>query len=61
VHLQPAHADLGYGPGDFPHAERAAATVLSLPMYAELTRADQEQVARAIAAAVRAGAHAGQL
>jgi dTDP-4-amino-4,6-dideoxygalactose transaminase len=61
VHLQPAHADLGYGPGAFPHAERAAGTVLSLPMYAELTRADQEQVARAIAAAARAGAHAGQL
>jgi len=37
VHLQPAYADLGYGPGAFPVAERAAHEVLSLPMYPELT------------------------
>ena len=33
VHLQPAHADLGYAAGDFPASERAAAEVLSLPMF----------------------------
>ena len=33
VHLQPAYADLGHGAGDFPHSERAANEVLSLPMY----------------------------
>lgn len=49
VHLQPAHADLGYGPGSFPVSERAAAEVLSLPLYPELT---DEQV-RHVAAAVR--------
>lgn len=37
VHLQPAYADLGYKKGDFPIAERAAAEVLSVPMYPELT------------------------
>jgi dTDP-4-amino-4,6-dideoxygalactose transaminase len=37
VHLQPAWADLGHGPGAFPESERAAAEVLSLPMFAELT------------------------
>jgi dTDP-4-amino-4,6-dideoxygalactose transaminase len=36
VHLQPAHADLGHAPGDFPHSERAATEVLSLPMFPEL-------------------------
>jgi dTDP-4-amino-4,6-dideoxygalactose transaminase len=48
VHLLPAYADLGYKPGDFPQAERAAAEVLSLPMFAELTDRDCEQVAGAI-------------
>jgi dTDP-4-amino-4,6-dideoxygalactose transaminase len=37
VHLQKGFEDLGYTAGDFPHSERAAAEVLSLPMYAELT------------------------
>jgi dTDP-4-amino-4,6-dideoxygalactose transaminase len=37
VHLQPAYADLGYGPGDFPESERAGREVLSLPMFAELS------------------------
>jgi dTDP-4-amino-4,6-dideoxygalactose transaminase len=36
VHLQPAYAELGYAPGDFPIAERQAEQILSLPMYAEL-------------------------
>ena len=49
VHLQPAFADLGYRAGCFPHAERAAHEVLSLPMFPELT---PEQCA-AVAGAVR--------
>jgi len=48
VHLLPAYADLGYQAGDFPHAERAANEALSLPMYAELTAGQCEQVAAAI-------------
>jgi dTDP-4-amino-4,6-dideoxygalactose transaminase len=48
VHLLPAWADLGHKRGDFPHAERAADEVLSLPMYPELR---DEQIA-AVAAAV---------
>ena len=36
IHLQPAYRDLGYQRGDFPVTERAADTILSLPMYAEL-------------------------
>lgn len=44
VHLQKAHADLGYGAGDFACAEEAAAEVLSLPLYPELTAAAQDDI-----------------
>jgi dTDP-4-amino-4,6-dideoxygalactose transaminase len=47
VHLQPAYSSLGYREGDFPEAERQAARVLSLPMFAELTAAQIERVAEA--------------
>jgi dTDP-4-amino-4,6-dideoxygalactose transaminase len=52
VHLQKAHAELGYRPGDFPHAERAAAELLSLPMFAELGDAQVAEVAEALLAAL---------
>lgn len=48
VHLLPAFADLGYQRGQFPHAERAAGEVLSLPMFPELTAAQCETVAGAV-------------
>jgi dTDP-4-amino-4,6-dideoxygalactose transaminase len=48
AHLQPAHADLGYRQGDFPHSEQAAREVLSLPMYPELQPEQQDQVVAAL-------------
>lgn len=45
IHLQPAAAHLGYGPGSFPVAERLADRILSLPVYPELTRHEIEYVA----------------
>ncbi|NHC33835.1 DegT/DnrJ/EryC1/StrS family aminotransferase [Scytonema millei] len=48
VHLQPAYAELGYQSGDFPHAERAAREVLSLPMYAELSLNQLEVVSAVV-------------
>lgn len=37
LHLQPAYKHLGYNNGDFPHAEENASSILSLPIFAELT------------------------
>jgi dTDP-4-amino-4,6-dideoxygalactose transaminase len=48
LHLQPALKHLGYQPGDFPHAERAAAEVLALPIYPELRDDEQQSVVAAI-------------
>ncbi len=45
LHLQPALASLGYHPGDFPVAERAAAEALALPICPTLTAAQIDRVA----------------
>ena len=51
IHLQPAHADLGYARGDFPVSEEAASQVLSLPMFPEMTTEQAQEVAAAVLAA----------
>jgi dTDP-4-amino-4,6-dideoxygalactose transaminase len=48
IHLQPAYASLGHQAGDFPEAERQAQSVLSLPMFPELTDEQINKVAEAI-------------
>jgi dTDP-4-amino-4,6-dideoxygalactose transaminase len=48
VHLQEAHRDLGYGPGSLPVAERAARTVVSIPMFPEMTQQQLELVCAAV-------------
>ena len=53
LHMQKCFAHLGHKPGDLPQAERAAAEVLALPIYPELTDAQQEAVVAAIAAFYR--------
>jgi dTDP-4-amino-4,6-dideoxygalactose transaminase len=48
LHLQECFRELGHRAGDFPEAERAAAEVVSLPVYPELDRAQQERVVAAV-------------
>lgn len=55
LHLQACFASLGGKAGDFPAAERAAAEVLALPMYPELTDLQQRAVVDAISRFFRQG------
>jgi dTDP-4-amino-4,6-dideoxygalactose transaminase/acetyltransferase-like isoleucine patch superfamily enzyme len=48
LHLQKAYASLNYREGDFPVAERLAAEILSLPMFPQLTAAQQSKVAEEV-------------
>jgi len=48
LHLQGLYASLGCGEGSLPASEAASREVLSLPVYPELTEAQQVAVARAM-------------
>jgi len=50
LHLQPCFAYLGYKKGSCPESERAAAEVLSLPIYPELTPAQLDEVIEGVRA-----------
>jgi dTDP-4-amino-4,6-dideoxygalactose transaminase len=48
VHLQDAYSHLDHKEGDFPIAERVARDCFSLPLYPEMTDAQQDQVIKAL-------------
>lgn len=48
LHLQPCFSYLGYRPGSLPATEEACRAVLSLPVFPELTDAQQDTVITAI-------------
>lgn len=58
LHLNGALSALGYVRGCFPIAEDACARLVSLPIFPEISEAEQEQVARSLAEALKgAGMH----
>lgn len=48
LHLQPCFAHLGYRRGNLPATEAAMDSVISLPIYPELTREQQDRVIEAV-------------
>jgi len=48
LHLQKAYAAMNYRKGDFPATEKAAAEIVSLPMFPQLTGEQQARVVNEI-------------
>jgi dTDP-4-amino-4,6-dideoxygalactose transaminase len=48
LHVQPVFKNLGYKEGDLPETEKAAKEAISLPMYPELKKEDQDFVVEKI-------------
>jgi len=61
LHLQKAYTSMNYSAGDFPITEKAAAEIVSLPMFPQLTAEQQARVVDEIVAfaGMTAGKHAG--
>jgi dTDP-4-amino-4,6-dideoxygalactose transaminase len=59
LHLQECYAHLGGKVGDLPNAERCAAEVLSIPVYAELTEDQRAEVVAAMRELCAAAASQG--
>ncbi len=53
LHLEPAFEHLGHAPGDFPVAEQAAASIVSLPMYPYIDYDEVARVSEAVAEVTR--------
>tara|TARA_Y100000588_G_scaffold395323_2_gene523412 strand:- start:23149 stop:24258 length:1110 start_codon:yes stop_codon:yes gene_type:complete len=49
IHLQPAAADLGYTPADFPKTMDHVRKIISLPLYPTLTHGQQDRIVELIA------------
>jgi dTDP-4-amino-4,6-dideoxygalactose transaminase len=49
IHHHPAYGDLGFRPGDLPHADAAYERLISIPMHPGLTDDDQDRVVAVLA------------
>jgi dTDP-4-amino-4,6-dideoxygalactose transaminase len=54
MHLFTLFRKLGYGPGDFPHAERIGRSIVSLPMFPAMHDSDVDRVLAALGPALGA-------
>jgi UDP-4-amino-4,6-dideoxy-N-acetyl-beta-L-altrosamine transaminase len=52
IHTQPYYRAMGFKPGDYPAAERYYAHALSLPLFPELTDAEQDRVVQVLSNAL---------
>jgi dTDP-4-amino-4,6-dideoxygalactose transaminase len=48
VHLQPYYRELGFSAGRCPEAEAHGRTAVTLPLYAAMTDAEQQEVVLAL-------------
>jgi len=61
LHLQKAYHALNYAPGDFPVTERAAVAIVSLPMFPNLTEAQQVRMVEEVRSFVESKSERGLL
>ena len=53
IHLFTLYSKLGFAPGQFPHAERVGAGILTLPLFPAMRDADIARVAEALSTVLR--------
>ena len=53
VHLNPYYQAMGFSVGDFPTSERYYSEAISLPLFPNMSDADQDQVIRSLSAALK--------
>jgi dTDP-4-amino-4,6-dideoxygalactose transaminase len=53
IHLYALYRRLGYGPGDFPHAERIGRSIVTLPLFPAMADTDVDRVCTALAGVLR--------
>lgn len=53
IHLFSLYRELGHRPGEFPHAERIGASILTLPLFPAMRDTDPGRVAEALSAVLR--------
>ncbi len=57
IHLFKLYRELGWRPGQFPHAERVGRSIVTLPLFPAMTEADVERVCEAVRNVLRRSLH----